>query len=291
MFKNINNILTLTNEPLKKHCTFKIGGEAKYFVFAHTVDALLDVIYTCQQHDLKHKIIGGGSNLLFDDLGYNGVIIKYDNSFVECKDNLIYTSCGADLSSVTQCALSNNLGGLEFTIGVPAQVGGAIVNNLGAYGSQISHYLQSITILKNKHLIYLDPKDCDFNYHSSIFQHQKATLLSAIFILPPQDRQTSLSLAKQYLTKRSSTQPLTYSNAGSVFKRTADVIPAKLIDDAGLKGLHIGDAEVSALHSGFIINKGNATSKDVLKLIEIIKQKVYEKYTINLQLEIEYLSF
>ena len=289
MFEKINHIKLLKNEPLSNHCSFKIGGNAKFFIKAQTIDSFIETIYSCQQHGLNYKIIGGGSNILFDDNGYNGAIIKLISERIIVKENVLKSDCGASISKLISTSIQSNLGGFEFAIGVPALLGGALVNNLGAYNQEISTYLTEIAIIRNKQLLFLKPQECNFKYHSSVFQNSKDILLSASFNLPNQNQETTQTNAKHLLNKRISTQPLQHANAGSIFKRTEAVIPAKLIDEAGLKGLSVGDAEISVKHSGFIINKGNATCKDVLKLIKIIKQKIYELYNVALELEIEYL--
>lgn len=291
MFSKISHISIIKHEPLSKHCTFKIGGDAKFFIRVHNINALLDTLYICNQHHINHKIIGNGSNMLFDDLGYSGAIIKYDDNFKQIKNNKLYACSGCDIAELIQYTTQNNLGGLEFAIGIPANLGGAITNNLGAYNQQISTYIEHITVLRNNHIIYLTPKDCDFKYHSSTFKQNNDIILSAIFDLPYQDKFQSIKNAKQFLDNRNNSQPLQYPNAGSIFRREQDVIPAKLIDQAGLKGLTVNDAQLSTKHAGFIINKGYAKCKDVLNLIEIIKNKILEKYNINLHTEIEYLPF
>ncbi len=291
MFSKINNITYLKNEPLNKHCTFKIGGNAKHFILAHNIDSLLDTLYTCKQHSINHKIIGNGSNILFDDLGYNCAIIKYDNNFKQIKDGILQASSGCNLSELIQYARLNDLGGFEFATGVPAQLGGAIVNNLGAYNLDISTHIQQITILSNNRIIYLNKNDCDFKYHSSNLQNSNSIVLGATFSLPYQDKNITRDKALEYFSKRQNLQPLNLPNAGSIFKRTEKIIPAKLIDETGLKGLTIGNAQISTKHAGFIVNLGNAKSKDILKLIEIIKNKIYEKYNVVLETEIEYLPY
>ncbi|MBQ8522372.1 MAG: UDP-N-acetylmuramate dehydrogenase [Clostridia bacterium] len=313
MFLKINNITYLKNEPLIKHCSFKIGGKAKHFISAHNVDALLDALYTCKQHSIKYKVVGNGSNLLFDDLGFDGAIIKYDNDIKQIKNGILQASSGCFLSELIQYTTSCNLSGFEFAIGVPAQLGGAITNNLGAYNQEISTYIDHVTILKSNQILYLTKQDCNFKYHSSNLQNDNI-VLGATFNLPFQDKAISRANALQYFTKRTNTQPLNLPNAGSIFKRinlnnqislntktlqqncfmdnqTSYISPAQLIDTIGLKGLTIGGAQVSTKHAGFIVNIGNAKSNDILKLIEIIKNKIYEKYNINLQLEIEYLPY
>ena len=291
MFKKINNITYLKNEPLSNFCTFKIGGNAKYIVLAHNIDALLDTINVCIQHSIKYKIIGNGSNMLFDDLGYNGTIIKYVDNYKKLVDNALYVSSGNYLSDLIQYTSSNNLSGLEFAIGVPAQLGGAITNNLGAYNHDIGSLTQYVTVLRGKHIAYLNQDECRFTYHKSSLQNSTDIILSAIIHLTPSNKAQILSNTKQFFARRTSTQPLQHANAGSIFKRMDNVIPAKLIDELQLKGTRIGGAQISTKHAGFIVNLNGATCKDVLQLIDIIKSKIYEKYNINLELEIEYLPF
>lgn len=291
MFKKINNVTCFKNEPLSNFCTFQIGGNAKYVVLAYNIDALLDTINTCLQHNMKYKIIGSGSNILFDDLGYNGTIIKYVDSYKKLADNALYTSSGNHLSDLIQYTSSNNLSGLEFAIGVPAQLGGAIINNLGAYNHNIGSLIQYVTVLRGKHIVYLTQDECGFAYHKSSLQYGEDIVLSAIIHLNPSNKAQILSDTKQFFAKRTSTQPLHYANAGSIFRRMDNIIPAKLIDELQLKGTRVGGAQISTKHAGFIVNLGEATSKDVLQLINIIQFKIYQKYNISLELEIEYLPF
>ncbi len=291
MFKHIKNLIYLPNEPLNKHCSFKIGGNAKHFLIVNSIDALLDSIYLCKQHSIKSKIIGGGSNLLFDDSGFDGAIIKYNNSFIKINNNTVYSCSGLDMFSLIQHIKEYNLGGLEFSIGVPAMLGGAIVNNLGAYNNDISTYVKHITVLRKNHIIYLNKGDCNFEYHSSIFQKNNDIILAATFNLPYQNKSITQKNLLEYLSKRTSSQPLNLPNAGSIFKRSNNIIPAKLIDTAGLKGLQINNCQISTKHAGFIVNLGNASSADVLALIEIIKNKIYDQYDVILEPEIEYVPF
>ena len=172
MFSKINNITLKINEPLSQHCSFKIGGNAKYFVAAHTIDALLDCLDTCKQHSLPFKLIGGGSNILFDDFGYSGAIIKYDNNTKFIKNGLLHASSGCSVPELIQYCKIFDLGGLEFSVGVPAMLGGAIINNLGAYNQEISNYIQHVTVLQNNQIKYLSKNDCKFDYHSSGLQNK-----------------------------------------------------------------------------------------------------------------------
>ena len=286
MFSKINNITLKLNEPLSSHCSFKVGGNAKYFVSAHTVDALLDCLESCKKHSLPFKLIGGGSNILFDDLGYSGAIIQYDDNTKFIKNGLLHASSGGTLSELIQYCKNFDLGGLEFSVGVPAMLGGAIVNNLGAYNQEISSYIQYVTILNNNQILYLTNSDCKFNYHSSNLQNKKLIVLGATFDLPFQSSQITQTKMLQYFDKRINSQPLNLPNAGSVFKRTENIIPAKLIDEAGLKGLAIGGAQVSSKHAGFIVNTGNATASDIARLIDKIKTKVFAETGIVLEEEL-----
>ena len=291
MFSKINNIVVLKNEPLSKHCSFKVGGNAKYFILVHNIDALLDVLNMCRQHSVKFKIIGGGSNILFDDKGYNGAIIKYIDDTIFLKNDILYASSGCSISQLIQYTTQNNLGGFEFSVGVPALLGGAIVNNLGAYDNEISTHIEHITMLRNNRIMYLHKDDCNFNYHTSNFQHGKDIILSATFNLPYQDNDIAKTKLKDYLLKRTKSQPLEYPNAGSIFRRTNNVIPAQLIDTANLQGFTIGYAQISTKHAGFIINLGNATSKNILDLIKHIHQTIFDKYSVHLSPEIEYIPY
>lgn len=289
MFSNIYNISYLKNEPLSNHCTFKVGGNAKHFIFAHSIESLLEVLEKCKQYSINHKIIGGGSNILFDDMGFDGAIIVYDNNLKQIDDNLLYANSGCITSELISYCMQHNLGGIEFCAGVATRLGGAIVNNFGAYDSQISDFVEQVTILRNNHLVYLNTADCKFGYHSSIFQNSSDIILAAILKLPKQDKVTTQTNIINFINKRKTSQPIEHPSAGSIFKRTENVIPAKLIDDCGLKGFSVNNAEISTKHAGFIINKGQASSKDILTLIKIIKQKIYEKYDTLLELEVEYL--
>lgn len=290
MFNKINNITLSKTEPLNRHCTFNIGGVCDFFVQTKSINSLIDLIYTCQQHSIPYKVIGNGSNLLFDDLGFKGVIIQYTNDTIQYKNNVLSISSGAEISNIIHFCLQNNLGGLEFAIGVPCKLGGAIFNNLGAYNCSISDYLTNVTVLRKKHLVFLNKLDCGFSYHSSRF-NKGDIILSANFNLPKQDKEITQFKAQQYINKRIISQPLKFPNAGSVFRRKGSVIPAKLIDLAGLKGMRIGDAQVSVKHAGFIVNRGCAKSSEVLRLIELIKYDIFDKNKINLELEIEYIPY
>lgn len=291
MLKNSKTLTLFRNESLAKYSNFKIGGNAKLLAKCGDIDSLLDCISYAKQHNIKYKIIGGGTNILFDDLGFNGLIIRYEADRLLFQDNIISAEAGCKISKILQFGLVNDFGGYEFMCGVPTLLGGSIVNNFGAYEQSIGANILNVTILRGSKIMYLPASKCKFEYHKSAFQSSKDIILSAdLKTTHKSPTQISAEIIK-YTKLRGKTQPIAYPNCGSIFKREGEVIPAKLIDDANLKGLNVGDAEVSKIHSGFIINKGNAKCEDVLKLIELVKQKIFEKYDVILNEEIEYLPY
>lgn len=290
MLKNSHILTLLKNENLAKYSNFKIGGNAKFLAKCNTIDALLDVLNYAHQHSIKYKIIGGGTNILFDDLGFDGIIIIYEANKIQLNTHL-FAEAGCTISQIIQFGMSNNFGGLEFMSGVPVRLGGAITNNFGAYGYDIASKILNVTVLRNNQIIYLSPKECGFGYHSSGFQTRKDIILSAELEISPSSPQEISSQVIKYTKLRGTSQPITYANCGSVFKREGGIIPAKLIDEAQLKGTQVGGAEVSRMHSGFIINKGEACCRDVLLLIQLVQQKIFDRYGVQLHPEIEYLPF
>lgn len=291
MLKSSHTLTLLQNENLANYSNFKIGGNAKLLAKCKTVDSLLDTINYATQHSMKYKIIGGGTNLLFDDLGYDGIIIRYEADRIEIQQGELYAEAGCPISKLIQFGITNSFGGYEFMSGVPTLLGGALTNNFGAYQNDLASHVLNVTILRDNQIVYLNPECCEFGYHSSIFQNKPTIILSAKLTITPSSPQQISSEVVRFIQLRGTSQPITYANCGSVFKREGEVIPAKLIDDAHLKGTRIGDAEVSRIHSGFIINRGNASCKDVLSLIELIQLEILKKYNIMLHPEIEYLPF
>lgn len=290
MLKNSNSLVILQNENLAKYSNFKIGGNAKFLAKCNTIDALLDVLNYAHQHSIKYKIIGGGTNILFDDLGFGGYIILYNANRIQLNTHL-FAEAGCTISQIIQFGMSNGFGGFEFMSGVPVRLGGAIANNFGAYGYDLASKIENVCVLRDNQVVYLSPNECEFGYHASGFQTSDDIILSAKLKIQPSSPQEVSSQVVKYTKLRGTSQPIAYANCGSVFKREEDVIPAKLIDEAKLKGARVGGAEVSRMHSGFIINKGDASCKDVLLLISLIQQKIFNKYGVWLHPEIEYLPF
>ena len=275
------------NEPLSKISSFKIGGNADIIIYPKTVESLLNIISLADNFNIRYDVFGNCTNVLFDDSGYRGALIITNKiSAVSIDGNLIHAECGASLMSLSIAAAKAGLSGLEFAYGIPGTVGGAVTMNAGAYGSDISSVLEYSDCISGGTLKRLSNEDHNFGYRKSIYSNSALYLTSATFRLEKSDCGLIRGKMDELMNLRKSKQPLEYPSAGSVFKRYPGFFTAKLIDEAGLKGFSVGGAQVSTKHAGFIINTGNATSSDVKKLIEIIKDKIYERNGINIECEI-----
>ena len=280
------------NKSLKDFCTFKIGGEAKYIYVCNTTSALISVIKHCKKKDIKFKVIGLGANLLFSDNGYNGAIIVNRTNKLLFRQDSVYADGGVNVTNLIKKCYLRSLGGLENLSGIPATVGGGVVNNLGAFDSTLSDYIDYVKVIdiNSPDKIYkLNKKDCKFDYRHSIFQNSDLVVLRVKFVLFKEQKTLIQQRIKATIEKKTSTQPLNYPSAGSVFKRS-DIIPAKVIDELGLKGLIVGNAQISTKHAGFIVNLGKASSQDVKGLISVIKYKVKDIYNKELETEIEFVD-
>ncbi|MBE7053325.1 MAG: UDP-N-acetylmuramate dehydrogenase [Ruminococcaceae bacterium] len=279
----------LKNESLKNHSTFKIGGEAKYIILPSSEDEIVSLIKFLKDNNEKFYVIGNGSNLLFSDEGFDGVIVKIAKNFsnVRVNGNEIYAQSGVTLARIANIALENNLTGFEFASGIPGTIGGAVKMNAGAYGGEIKDVVVSTKYLdKNGEIKERVLDEQGFSYRKSAFTDDEVILSSKIVL-----KEGSYDEIKSYMSelnsKRREKQPLEYPSAGSAFKRPEGYFAAKLIDDANLRGVNIGDAYVSEKHTGFIVNKGNATQKDVTDLMEYVKKVVYEKFGVKLEAEVK----
>lgn len=284
-----NNILI--DEPMKKHTSFKIGGPADFYIKINNIDNLKFIINLCSENNIPLTVIGNGTNLLVKDKGIRGIVIKIDfKELVVENDNediKIIAGSGVLLSEISKLCLNNELTGFEFANGIPGTVGGAVKMNAGAFGGEMKDIINKTTCIDlNGNIKILTNEEQQFSYRNSIFSNNNYIILQTEIILKKGKLEEIKDKMQQISKTRKEKQPINFPSAGSVFKRGKDFITAKLIDDCGLKGYSIGDAEVSNLHAGFIINKKNATAQDVLKLIDYIKQTVYEKYKVQLELEI-----
>lgn len=290
LITKINKEQIYLNEPMKKHTTFKIGGPADVFVKVKTVQELEHVIAIAKKQNIPLTVIGNGSNMLVKDRGIRGIVVKPDFKEIEfINEETIKVGAGVLLSKITNVVYEHGLTGLEFATGIPGTIGGAIRMNAGAYGKEIkSVILSTIYLDKDGKVRTANKIENEFEYRTSRFVKNKdEIIIGSIIELKKGNKAEIKQKMEDDKRSRKLKQPLNYPNAGSIFKRGNDYITAMLIDKCGLKGYNVGDAYVSDLHAGFIVNKGNATAKDVLKLIEHIKEKVYEEFSKKIELEIE----
>ncbi len=279
------------DEPMNKHTTFRTGGNADFFVTPCLDDdeKIIDTIKYCKDNSINYIVLGNGSNVLVRDEGIRGVVIslkKYD--FFEIKDDHIYVGAGLSIAKASKLFLDNGYTGLEFACGIPGTIGGAVFMNAGAYGGETKDVIETVTYidLSDLKVKTISNEACNFAYRSSVFHTLNAIILSCRLKKINGNTEEIKNKMDENIASRNAKQPVNMPCAGSIFRREEGVIVAKLIDDAGLKGYKIGGAEVSTLHAGFIVNSGDATSQDVLDLIDYIKKVIKEKYDVTLHEEV-----
>jgi len=278
------------DEPMRNHTSFKIGGPADFLVTPCSVQSLCEVIKLCKKENLPIFIMGNGTNLLVSDKGIRGVVVKiYDNlNWYVVKENCIEAYGGILLSKLSDIALENELTGLEFASGIPGTLGGAVAMNAGAYGGEMKDVVVETEFIdKDGNLKKIKGEEHQFGYRTSFIQKQSAVAVKSVIKLKKGERAAIKALIDDLTARRQDKQPLEMPSAGSVFKRPEGYFAGKLIEDCGLRGFSIGGAQVSEKHCGFIVNKGNATSKDILDLIRHIQKTVREKFGVELQTEIK----
>jgi len=284
----------IQNESLANHTTFKIGGEADYFFIAQNNDSLMKAVKIAHDLNLPFFILGGGSNLLVSDKGFRGLVIKVQSSKLKVQSDKIIADAGVSLSKLVDLSIKNELSGLEWAIGIPGTVGGAVRGNIGAFGKEIAQVVKNVKTLSISHNITIEQYSntaIRFSYRDSIFKHNKDIILSVEFELKNGNKEKSRNVIQGYLLERKESQPLDCLGAGCIFKNPRDKSAGELIDSAGLKGKKIGNAQISEKHANFIINLGNARAEDVIRLIEIIQEKVLGEFGIKLEFEIELVGF
>ncbi len=266
---------------LRNYTTIKIGGICPLFIEINCADSCRELVKKCSEMFVSFVILGKGSNVIIDDNGIDSVVLYMGNDFSDIKltdENTICCNAGTPLSRLCQFALENSLGGLEFAWGIPGTVGGAVYMNAGAYGGEIKDVIFSASACDNSGYIFeYKNKDMNLSYRKSVFSDNKQIILSASFKLQKQNTENIKNRMAELLEKRKSKQPLEYPSAGSMFKRPEGNYAAALIEQSGLKGFNIGGAEVSTKHSGFVINKDNSSFNDMMKLIQYVKDNVFEK--------------
>ena len=291
LINNIDANRVFKDEPMSKHTSLKIGGPADLFVKVNNLEELKHVINLAKSHRTPIAVIGNGSNLLVKDKGIRGITVKLDLNNIKVQGEEIETEAGVKLPILAKVAYENSLSGIEFASGIPGTVGGAVKMNAGAYGGEFKDIVVETTYLdSNLNLKTISNKEHEFSYRHSIFDETNDIIISTKIKLNKDNQENIKNKMEENSSKRKEKQPIDYPNAGSTFKRKNEYIPAEIIDKCGLKGYNIGDAYVSEKHAGFIVNKGKATAKDVLNLIEHIKETVRKNYNIDLELEIEILG-
>ena len=277
------------NEPLAAHCTFKIGGPARLFVQPADRAQLCRAVALCKAQGVRYYLLGNGSNILFADEGYNGVVLDISSmqDTVEVHGTQLTAGAGVRLSALCKTALEHGLTGLEFAYGIPGTVGGAVYMNAGAYGGEIRAVCRwSQEMLPDGTLVRREGVSQGFGYRTSVFQHTDGVIVRAGFALQPGDPGIIRETMRELMTRRTASQPLDLPSAGSAFKRPQGGYAAALIDQAGLKGFRVGDAAISEKHGGFAVNLGKATAEDMKTLLKEVSEKVEARSGIHLEPEI-----
>jgi UDP-N-acetylmuramate dehydrogenase len=290
-------IMIKKNEPLANHCTYHIGGPARVLFLAANEREIIAGIETAEENRFKMMILGGGSNILFSDRGFDGLVLKLANNFIkiaEEKENraVVLAGAGAPLAALVKFALDNSLAGMEWAAGIPGTVGGAIRGNAGAFGREIGASVLRVRALEisGKSVVpaIVGKEDCAFGYRESVFKRNKNLVITAAkFVLEKGNANEIADKIKECAEKKRISQPLDFPSAGSVFKNPEGFFAAKIIEDCGLKGRSAGGAQISEKHANFIVNRGNAKADDVLALIAQIKAAAKEKFAVDLKEEIE----
>ena len=292
-FEQLNAIIPpeqlLRGESMKKHTSFRIGGPVDIMVLPSEIEHIQTAVDILNKNDVPVMVMGNGSNLLVHDKGIRGAIIKISDKYChsEVIGETIKAQSGILLSSLSRIALKANLTGLEFASGIPGTLGGGVTMNAGAYGGEIKDVVEWVSVLDEHGEIAILHKDkLSFEYRTSSIQDSQQVVLEVFMVLKKGNFEESKAIVADLTRRRQEKQPLNYPSAGSTFKRPAGYYAGKLIQDAGLRGMRIGDAQVSELHSGFIINLGKATANDVISLIDLIKQRVKEQFGVDLHPEV-----
>lgn len=280
------------NAPMKKYTSFKVGGAVDLLVKPETYEEVSKVIGLCEERKIPYYIIGNGSNILVKDGGVRGVAIKLSKlDGITINGEEIIVQSGAAIGEVSLKSRDASLTGFEFACGIPGTIGGAIAMNAGAYNGEIADIIDTVTVMDHKgKIIKLTKDQLELGYRTSVVLTKNYIVLEATFKLKKGEYEKVAGRISDLMRRRREKQPLEYPSAGSTFKRPEGFFAAKLIEDSGLKGVSIGGAQVSEKHSGFIINKGNATAKDILDLIHFVQKTVKSKYDVNLDTEVRIIG-
>lgn len=283
----------LLGEPMSRHTTFRIGGEADCFVEIENMEQLMQVKRYLQMVDQPYLVLGNGSNLLVSDKGYEGVVLHVGSHMqrIQVQGDRMVVQAGALMSQVAKAACEQGLTGMEFASGIPGTIGGGVIMNAGAYGGEISQVVTQVKVVDREgHVLELNNATMEFGYRTSAIKHQPFTVAEVTLQLAPGEREVIQSRMEELAAKRREKQPLEYPSAGSTFKRPEGYYAGELIMKSGLRGYQIGGARVSDKHCGFIINTGKATCEDVRDLIAHVQERVKACFGVDLETEVIYVE-
>lgn len=281
------------NEPMKKHTSLCIGGPADILIIPQDKNDIINIITLAKEKDIQTIVIGNGTKLLVSDEGVNGIVIKLSGCFddVSISGTKVEVGAGYSLARLSRSVANQCLSGLEFAVDIPGTVGGGVAMNAGAFGSTLSDVVTYVLSMSTEGILKKNQKDdMQFGLRKSIFQHNNEIILSAEINLRNNDKYIIKEKMNEYTKKRNNSQPLNLPNAGCIFKNPLKIAAGKLIDMAGLKGMHIGDAKISEKHANFIVNMGNASAKDVFLLMNYVQEKIFEEYNIQLEPELKIIG-
>lgn len=293
MFLNaLNEIYSnsvLIDEPMSKHTSFRIGGPVSLLVEPHNVEQLIKTLELCKHYNHPYYIMGNGSNILVEDAGIDALVIKIAESFsrVFIENETVVAESGVLLSKLSKQVMRESLAGFEFASGIPGTLGGAIFMNAGAYGGEMKDVVKWVEVLTQEgEILKIENGDLNFDYRTSIVREKGWIVLRAGLVFEKGDYEIIKEITNELTKKRVTKQPLDLPSAGSTFKRPTGYFAGQLIEDAGLRGLRHGDAQVSEKHSGFIVNLGCATCREVMDLIEVVQKVVLDTYGVLLEREV-----
>lgn len=283
----------ILDAPMSEHTTFKIGGTADVLIFPSTIEEVVKVLKLIENNRIPLTILGNGSNVLVRDKGIRGAVIKFNGKFSDIKldGTKLIVGAGAKLKDVSNFAADNGLTGLEFAVGIPGSIGGAVYMNAGAYGGEMKNVISKVrAVSKSGDCAEFETDTLDLGYRRSVFQLNGYAICEIELQLAEGNINEIRHTMEDFTERRESKQPLEYPSAGSTFKRPEGYFAGTLIDQTGLKGLRVGDAMVSTKHAGFVVNAGHATAADVLNLIDEVKRRVYEAHGVTLNPEVRIIG-
>ena len=281
----------LIDEPLSKHTWMRVGGSADYYLEPADKKDLIDIVDYFRQNSFSYVLLGRGSNVLVSDEGMKGAVINLESALsnIQLQADLVLAEAGVWLQKFVDFCIQREFAGVEMLAGIPGTIGGAVVMNAGAHGGEISDHIVDVEVLRNGQVKRIARADGEFSYRHSGFADD--IVLSTSFQLPKGNKEELSKRRKEFILKRNETQPLELPNSGSMFKNPPNTFAAKLIEQAGLKGKRIGNAQISEKHSNFIVNLGNAQAADILQLVELARRTVYQNSGIQLELEVKLVGF